>query len=176
MGKEARQNVLAVLPDALGHNQRPFRVERAENLIPLPEPRASERDVSFAPRAPTYGGRFHVRQVTASAEGRPPAGPMRAAAPTVRVGALPHSPAAPPADDPNTPPPEKRYSATFLAFLPLQIYAHKLRGFIDELDAEVVSCSDERALLRFTKRNWFGKRIVKDAVFLQIDLHVTAAQ
>jgi len=65
--------------------------------------------------------------------------------------------------------PEKRFTSTFLAFLPLQIYAHKLRGFIDELAAEMMSCSDERALLRFTKRNWFGKRIQKDALFLQID-------
>jgi hypothetical protein len=65
--------------------------------------------------------------------------------------------------------PARRFTSTFLAFLPLQIYAHKLRGFMDELDAEVMTCADERALLRFTKRNWFGKRMIKDALFLQID-------
>jgi hypothetical protein len=92
----------------------------------------------------------------------------RSTAPTVRVDAPAKRPesvsgSAIPA------PPEQRYTATFLAFVPLQIYAHKLRGFIDELDAEVMECTEERALLRFAKRNWFGKRDGKNAVFLQID-------
>jgi len=98
--------------------------------------------------------------------------PKRNPAPTVRVGASADAapPPTPPVAEPaESGPPEKNYSATFLAFVPLQIYAHKLRGFIDELDAEVVSCTDERAVLRFTRRNWFGKRIVKDALFLQVD-------
>jgi hypothetical protein len=44
--------------------------EITDALSPLPDPRASERDVSYAPRAPIYGGRFHVRRIAASAEGR----------------------------------------------------------------------------------------------------------
>jgi hypothetical protein len=44
--------------------------ESTDALLPLPDARASERDVSYAPRATVYGGRFHVRRIPASAEGR----------------------------------------------------------------------------------------------------------
>lgn len=39
-------------------------------LRPLPEPRASERDVSYLARGASYGGRFHVHPVAAGAEAR----------------------------------------------------------------------------------------------------------
>jgi serine/threonine protein kinase len=64
---------------------------------------------------------------------------------------------------------ERRIVETFIAYIPLQIYAHKLRGFIDELGAEVMSCSDERARMRFCRRNWLGRRNPKDAIHLTMD-------
>jgi serine/threonine protein kinase len=115
-----------------------------------PAPTASFNGMKSAERPPSHGS------------------PMtRSAAPTVSVDAALKS--EPESSASIIVPPEKRFTSTFLAFVPLQIYAHKLRGFIDELDAEVVECTEERALLRFTKRNWFGKRDVKNAVFMQID-------
>lgn len=48
--------------------------------------------------------------------------------------------------------------STFLAFLPLEIFAFKLRGFIDALGAEIISCSDEKTVLRFGARRWFNFR------------------
>jgi hypothetical protein len=60
--------------------------------------------------------------------------------------------------------------ATFVAFLPLEIFAHKLRGFIDALGAEIVSCSDERTVLWFGAKKWFGRRSGR-GVFLEIDTY-----
>jgi serine/threonine protein kinase len=64
---------------------------------------------------------------------------------------------------------QRKLVETFIAYIPLQIYAHKLRGFIDELSAEMLSCSDERARMRFARRNWLGRRNPKDAINLTLD-------
>jgi hypothetical protein len=44
--------------------------EDTRALLPLPDSRASERDLSYAPRGPSYGGRFRVHRVGAGAEAR----------------------------------------------------------------------------------------------------------
>ncbi|WP_419193089.1 serine/threonine-protein kinase [Kolteria novifilia] len=55
---------------------------------------------------------------------------------------------------------EERVKATFLAFLPLEIYAHKLRGFMDALGAELINCQSERTVLRLRgqSKRWFHLR------------------
>jgi len=63
---------------------------------------------------------------------------------------------------------DKRVRSTFVAFLPLKIYAHKLRGFIDALDAEIVHCDDDDTLLAFRSRGWFGMKSSK-AVFMELN-------
>jgi hypothetical protein len=47
-----------------------LRAEDTHDLRPLPEPRASEREVSYLARGPVYGGRFRVHPVAAGAEAR----------------------------------------------------------------------------------------------------------
>lgn len=59
-------------------------------------------------------------------------------------------------------------SATFLAFLPVEIFAHKLRGFIDALEAEIIRCSTDRTVLYFGAFGWFGRPSPR-GVFLSID-------
>ncbi len=44
--------------------------EDTHALLPLPDPRASERELSYVSRGPTYGGRFHVHRAAAGAEAR----------------------------------------------------------------------------------------------------------
>jgi hypothetical protein len=44
--------------------------EDTRALWPLPDPRASDRDLSYAPRGSSYGGRFHVRRAAAGAAAR----------------------------------------------------------------------------------------------------------
>jgi hypothetical protein len=44
--------------------------EDTHTLWPLPSSRFSERDLSYAPRGPAYGGRFHVHRLTPGAEAR----------------------------------------------------------------------------------------------------------
>ena len=61
-----------------------------------------------------------------------------------------------------------------MAFLPLEIFAHKLRGFIDSLGAEIVKCADDSAVLAFRSRGWFGIRSSK-GVFLQLDTYARSA-
>lgn len=63
-----------------------------------------------------------------------------------------------------------RVHATFLAFLPLEIFAHKLRGFIDAMEAEIVSCTNDKTVLRFGSRRWFGIRKSK-SMFLELDTY-----
>ena len=63
---------------------------------------------------------------------------------------------------------------TFVAFLPLEIFAHKLRGFIDSLGAEIVKCTDDSTVLAFRSRGWFGIRSSK-GVFLQLDTYARSA-
>ena len=46
---------------------------------------------------------------------------------------------------------------TFVAFLPVEIYAHKLRGFIDAMNAEILACSTQRTVLYMGGRGWFGR-------------------
>jgi hypothetical protein len=60
--------------------------------------------------------------------------------------------------------------STFVAYLPLEIYAHKLRGFIDAMDAEIISCTDEKAVLRFLGRRggWFGLGSARN-IFMELD-------
>lgn len=57
---------------------------------------------------------------------------------------------------------------TFLAFLPLEIFAHKLRGFIDAMEAEMVKCTDEKTVLLFRSKGFLGFRSQK-GLFLQVD-------
>ncbi|MFO0947197.1 MAG: serine/threonine-protein kinase [Planctomycetota bacterium] len=72
----------------------------------------------------------------------------------------------PTVDEPAT----DRVHATFLAFLPLEIFAHKLRGFIDAMEAEIVSCTNDKTVLRFGSRRWFGIRKSK-SLFLELDTY-----
>lgn len=58
--------------------------------------------------------------------------------------------------------------ATFLASLPVEIYALKLRAFIDLMDAEIVNVSEQHTLLRLRPRGWLGMRSSK-AIFLKLD-------
>lgn len=58
--------------------------------------------------------------------------------------------------------------ATFVAFLPLEIFAHKLRGFIDALGAEIMNCTNEKTVLRFAPKNWLGMRSHR-GIYLEID-------
>ncbi|HVJ80422.1 MAG TPA: protein kinase, partial [Planctomycetia bacterium] len=69
---------------------------------------------------------------------------------------------------PDLAPETGRFIETFLAYAPLEIYALKLRGFIDDMKAEIVSCTDEKAVLLFTTRNWLGVKS-KKGLFMQID-------
>lgn len=66
--------------------------------------------------------------------------------------------------------PTQDVRASFVAFLPIEIYAHKLRGFIDTLMPETVDCSAERTVLRFRTRDrgWFGFRSAK-GMTMEID-------
>lgn len=57
--------------------------------------------------------------------------------------------------------------ASFLAILPLEVYALKLRGFMDAISAEAEICTERKTILRLDKRNWFGLR--QGAVFIRID-------
>jgi hypothetical protein len=61
-----------------------------------------------------------------------------------------------------------RIVETFLAYLPLSIYAHKLRGFIDDLGAEMISCTEEKTVMSLCSRNWWGMRS-KNGLTLQVD-------
>lgn len=57
---------------------------------------------------------------------------------------------------------------TFVAFLPIEIFAHKLRGFIDALEAEIVCCDDDKTVLRLAERGLFGFRELQ-SIFVQLD-------
>jgi len=61
---------------------------------------------------------------------------------------------------------DSQLRAHFVAFLPLEIFAHKLRGFIMDLGAETLHADPERTVLRFRPSGLFTGR---KAVFLQID-------
>lgn len=61
-----------------------------------------------------------------------------------------------------------RARSTFVAFLPIEIFAHKLRGFIDALEADIVACGEEKTVLRLGPRGWFGRRGAS-SVFLEIE-------
>lgn len=65
--------------------------------------------------------------------------------------------------------------ATFVAFLPLEIFAHKLRGFIDALGAEIMNCTNEKTVLRFSPKNWLGMRSHR-GIYLEIDTCVKTPQ
>lgn len=57
---------------------------------------------------------------------------------------------------------------TFVAFLPVEIYAAKLRGFIDTVDAEIVYCDDDKTVLRLSRRGMLGFRS-RRSIFIQLD-------
>lgn len=63
---------------------------------------------------------------------------------------------------------DRKVSATFVAFLPMEIFAHKLRGFIDVMNAQVVLCDNDKAVLRIGARGWFGIRAAR-SLFIKID-------
>lgn len=60
--------------------------------------------------------------------------------------------------------------ATFLAFLPLEIFAFKLRGFIDAMGAEIMSCSNDKTVLRFGGRRWLALKRARN-IFLELDTY-----
>ena len=60
-------------------------------------------------------------------------------------------------------------AAEFVAFLPQDIFACKLRGFIDDMQAETVAASLERTVLRLRPPGWLGGR---RAVFVQVETSV----
>lgn len=57
--------------------------------------------------------------------------------------------------------------ATFLAFLPLEIFAYKLRGFIDAMDAEILTCTEDKTVLRFGVKRWFSLKSA-GGIFLEM--------
>lgn len=64
---------------------------------------------------------------------------------------------------------EIKVKETFLAFLPLEIYAHKLRGFVDDLEAEIVSTTEEQTVLLIRQKRGFLGFKSKKGIFVQID-------
>lgn len=62
------------------------------------------------------------------------------------------------------------FHATFLAFLPPELFGHKLTGFIDAMQAEIISVTEDKAVLQFRSRGWFGFRSA-NAIFMQIDTY-----
>lgn len=63
---------------------------------------------------------------------------------------------------------DRKVSATFVAFLPMEIFAHKLRGFIDAMNAQLVLCDNDKAVVRIGARGWFGLRQSR-SMFIKID-------
>jgi serine/threonine protein kinase len=61
------------------------------------------------------------------------------------------------------------FHATFLAFLPPEIFGHKLRGFIEAMQAEIVNLSDDNAVLQFRTKGWFG--FYSQSIFMQIETY-----
>lgn len=45
---------------------------------------------------------------------------------------------------------------TFLASLPLEIYALKLRGLLDSLEPEIITCSEKETVFGFLQKGWFS--------------------
>ncbi|MBY0585787.1 serine/threonine protein kinase [bacterium] len=58
--------------------------------------------------------------------------------------------------------------STFVAFIPTEIYAHKLRGFIDAMSGDVLHCSPQKTVLYMGSKSWFG-RPTSRGMFLLID-------
>lgn len=57
---------------------------------------------------------------------------------------------------------------TFLAVLPVEIYAYKLRGFLQAFGPEIVTCSERETIVGFLKRRWnpFSQ---KTGIFVRIE-------
>lgn len=51
----------------------------------------------------------------------------------------------------------EKVSASFVAFLPIEIYAHKLRGFLDAMSADIVRCTSDQTVLFLGTHGWFGR-------------------
>lgn len=56
--------------------------------------------------------------------------------------------------------------STFVAFLPVEIYAHKLRGFVDAMNADLWACTTQRTVLYMGGRGWFGRPTGKGMVMM----------
>lgn len=52
---------------------------------------------------------------------------------------------------------QDKVKSSFVAFLPIEIYAHKLRGFIDAMSADIVRCTSDQTILYLGTHGWFGR-------------------
>jgi hypothetical protein len=116
---------------------------------------------------------FGEAAVNLARVGTQPERPARQTAKTVAAG--PATPAPGAANAPPRDPADADFQRdgklveTFLAFVPLEIYARKLRGFVDEMKAEIVSCNAEKIVMLFRPHSgWLGLRRNR-GLFLQVD-------
>lgn len=58
--------------------------------------------------------------------------------------------------------------STFVAFIPTEIYAHKLRGFIDAMNGDILHCSPQKTLLYIGSKSWFGRPTTR-GMFILVD-------
>lgn len=62
----------------------------------------------------------------------------------------------------------EEFRASFMASLPMEVYAIKLRTFIDVMEAELVGVKGDSTILCFRPRGWLGIRS-RNGIFLRID-------
>jgi serine/threonine protein kinase len=62
------------------------------------------------------------------------------------------------------------FNSTFVAFVPMEIYAPKLRGFIDAMNCDILHCTQQKTLLYMGAKTWFGRPTPR-GMFLLIDTY-----
>lgn len=129
-------------------------------------------DMSFpvspqTPHAPNYtaGPAVNLPSIASAESTTPPMNPMALNKPATTSANAPE----PPTLERDWGANRAKYRTAFLAFLPTEIFALKLRGFIDTLEGEVLSGSQERTLLRLGPRG--GVFTTPERFFLQVDTY-----